>query len=155
MLPIDLKELLESFNENGVEYLVIGGHAVGVHAQPRATKDLDVFIRSSKENSEAVFRALAAYGAPLGNVTPELFRDGSTAFQIGIEPSRIDILQAIDGVSFDEAWPTRVQAELEGGMAANFPLREILIQNKLASGRHQYLADVEAMQDAAKARTES
>jgi hypothetical protein len=89
MLPVDLKELLLVFNANGVEYLVVGGHAVGLHSEPRATKDLDVFIRSSKKNSEAVYRALAKYGAPPADVTPEVFNDGKSTFQIGVEPYRL------------------------------------------------------------------
>jgi len=75
MLPEDLKQLLLAFNAFGVEYLVVGGYAVGVYAEPRATKDLDLFIRSQLSNSEAVFRALAAYGAPLAGLSAADFRD--------------------------------------------------------------------------------
>src|SRR5579872_7191512 len=100
MMPEDLKELLRAFNEQGVKYLIVGGYAFGVHAEPRATKDLDIFIRSDEENSKKVFRALTQYGAPLADLTPSDFADGAT-FQIGQPPSRIDILQQIDGVSFD------------------------------------------------------
>lgn len=81
----DLKERLRAFNEHAVKYLVVGGYAFGVHAEPRATKDLDLFIRSDEENSQAVFRALADYGSPLGGLTPADFRDGTT-FQIGQPP---------------------------------------------------------------------
>jgi Aminoglycoside-2''-adenylyltransferase len=66
MLPKDLKDLLRAFNEHGVRYLVVGGYAFGVHAEPRATKDLDLFIRSDEANSAAVYRALSQYGTPLG-----------------------------------------------------------------------------------------
>jgi hypothetical protein len=97
MLPIDLKELLLVFNANNVEYLVVGGHVVGLHAEPRATKDLDIFIRASKKNSEAIYLALAQYGAPLSEVTPEVFNDGKSAFQIGVEPYRIDLLSISTG----------------------------------------------------------
>src|SRR5579859_45857 len=76
MMPKDLKELLRAFHDHGVKYLVVGGYAFGVHAEPRATKDLDLFIGSDKENSEAVFRALAQYGAPLTGLSPADFRDG-------------------------------------------------------------------------------
>jgi len=65
ILPEDLKQLLLAFNAEAVEYLVVGGYAVGIYAEPRATKDLDIFVRSDEENSKAVFRALAQYGAPL------------------------------------------------------------------------------------------
>jgi hypothetical protein len=84
ILPEDLKQLLRAFNEHGVEYLVVGGYAVGVYAEPRATKDLDLFIRSEVKNSAAVFRALAAYGAPIAGLTPADFCDDpNSVFQIG------------------------------------------------------------------------
>jgi hypothetical protein len=63
MMPDDLKELLRAFNDHAVKYLIVGGYAFGVHAEPRATKDLDIFIQSNEENSKAVFRALSQYGA--------------------------------------------------------------------------------------------
>src|ERR1700735_1516085 len=87
MMPKDLKELLRAFNDHAVKYLVVGGYAFGVHAEPRATKDLDLFIRSDEQNSEAVFRALAQYGAPLAGLSPSDFRD-DTGFQIGQPPTR-------------------------------------------------------------------
>jgi hypothetical protein len=105
MMPEDLKELLRAFNDQAVKFLIVGGYAFGVHAEPRATKDLDIFVRSDEENSKAVFRALAQYGTPLGGLTPSDFMDGTT-FQIGQPPARIDILQHIDGVTFDEASTT-------------------------------------------------
>jgi hypothetical protein len=108
MMPEDLKELLRAFNEQRVKYLIVGGYAFGVHAEPRATKALDIFIRSDEENSQAVFRALAQYGAPLGDLTPSDFMDGTT-FQMGQPPTRIDILQHIDGITFDEAWENRIE----------------------------------------------
>src|SRR6202012_3443435 len=113
MMPHDLKDLLRAFNDHGVRYLVVGGYALGVHAEPRATKDLDLFIRTDKENSEAVFRALGQYGAPLAHLSPADFLDG-TVFQIGQPPARVDILQHIDGVSFDEAWENRIEGLIDG-----------------------------------------
>lgn len=150
MLPVDLKELLLAFNQNSVEYLIVGGHAVGLYSEPRATKDLDLFVRSSKENAAAVFRALAGFGAPLGGVSPEVFHDGISRFQIGVAPYRIDILQTIDGISFDAAWPHRVTGDIGEGVTANFISRDDLIQNKLASGRHLDLHDVEVLREAAR-----
>jgi len=91
MMPGNLKELLHAFNAHAVKYLVIEGYAFGVHAEPRGTKNLDLFIRMDQENSEAVFRALAEYGAPLAGLSPADFRDGST-YQIGQPPERVDIL---------------------------------------------------------------
>jgi hypothetical protein len=143
----DLKELLLVFNAHGVEYLVVGGYAVGVYSEPRATKDLDIFIRTDKENSEAVFRA---YGAPLAGLSPENFRDEpDSVFQIGLPPFRIDVLQKIDGVAFDEAWKERIEALVEGEVPAYVISRKHLIQNKLASGRSRDILDVEAINEAA------
>jgi hypothetical protein len=148
MLPEDLKQLLLVFNAFGVDYLVVGGYAVGVYAEPRATKDLDLLIRSEVRNSEAVFRALAAYGAPLAGYSAADFRDDpNSIFQIGHPPARIDILQHIDGVSFDEAWNERNEGSL-GNTPAHFISVRHLIRNKLHSGRTRDLADVEAIQSA-------
>jgi len=149
MMGKDLRELLLAFNEHGVEYLVVGGYAVGVHSEPRATKDLDIFIRASVENSEAIFRALKAYGAPLEEMTPQDFRDEpASVFQIGVPPQRIDILQSIDGVAFEDAWQDRTEALIEGELPAHVISRKHLIQNKLMSSRTRDLADVEAIRDA-------
>ena len=92
MMTKDFKDLLRAFNANAVKYLIVGGHALGVHLVPRMTKDLDLFIRSDPENAAAAFRALAQFGAPLEGMSPTDFADGTT-FQIGQEPDRIDILQ--------------------------------------------------------------
>ena len=146
----DQRDIIAAFNAHGVEYLVIGGHAVGVHVEPRGTKDLDLFIRASHDNSEAVFAALAAFGAPLAGMTPADFNDkATTVFQVGVEPGRIDILQGIAGVRFDEAWDSRVEKLIDGQTPAHFISREHLIQNKLAVGRHQDLADVEKLRESA------
>lgn len=144
MMPKDLKDLLRAFNDHGVKYLVVGGYAYGVHAEPRATKDLDLFISADDENSRAVYRALAQYGAPLGGLTPADFRDG-TAFQIGFPPARIDILQTIDGISFDEAWEHRIEGLIDGEIPTMVLSKEDLIRNKSASGRDQDLLDVKKL----------
>jgi hypothetical protein len=144
----DQRDLLTVFNAHGVKYLVIGAHAVGVHAEPRGTKDLDVFIKADEINSKAVYAALKEYGAPLANITAADFNDKpSSVFQIGTEPDRVDILQGIAGVIFDEAWKDRIEALLDKDTPAHVISLEHLIQNKLASGRHQDLADVEKLRE--------
>ena len=90
MMTKDMKDLLSIFNANGVDYLVIGGYAYGVHLEPRTTKDLDLFIRSTDANAKAVFNALAQFGAPLTGLSPADFQDG-TIFQLGIEPERVTV----------------------------------------------------------------
>ena len=149
MIPDDLKELLRAFNEHAVKYLIVGGYAFGVHAEPRATKDLDIFIRSDEENGKAVFRALTQYGAPLADLTPADFMDGTT-FQIGQPPARIDILQHIDGITFDEAWANRIQGLIDGQIQAVVISRDDLIRNKLATGREQDMLDAKKLRAAAK-----
>ena len=146
-LTQDLKDILRALNANAVKYLIVGGHAFGVHAEPRTTKDLDLFVRSDPENAQAVFRALAQFGAPLAGMSPKDFADG-TLFQIGQPPERIDILQKIDGVTFDEAWANRIEGAIDEGIPACIISREDMIRNKLASGRLQDLADVEKLRAA-------
>lgn len=148
MLPNDLKELLLAFNAHGVEYLLVGGYAVGIHAEPRATKDLDLYIRTQFANAERVYRALAAFGAPLSAITPADFcTDPAAVFQIGQPPLRIDILQQIDGVTFEQAWPNRIEAEIDG-IPVHVISAKDLIANKTASGRLRDLADAEAVRKA-------
>ena len=144
MLPKDLKELLRAFNDHGVKYLIVGGYAFGVHAEPRATKDLDLFIRPDQENSHAIFHALAQYGAPLSGLSPADFMDG-TVFQIGQPPARVDILQHIDGICFDAAWENRIEGIVDGEIRTNVISKDDLIQNKLASGREQDILDVKKL----------
>lgn len=148
-LTKDLKDILRAFNANAVKYLIVGGHAFGVHAEPRTTNDLDLFVRSDPANAQAVFRALTQFGAPLAGMSPEDFADG-TLFQIGLPPERIDILQTIDGITFDEAWPNRIEGSIDE-IPAFIISREDMIANKLASGRLQDLADVEKLRAAERA----
>jgi len=149
----DQTDLLSAFNAHKVEYLVIGGHAVGEYSQPRGTKDLDLLIRSSKENSEAVFSALAEFGAPLSGLTPDDFHGHpESIFQIGVEPARIDLLQSIPAVDFDEAWANRTESLVDDRTPAHFISRDDLIKNKLAVGRHRDLDDVERIRAAIRAR---
>ena len=147
MIPKDLKELLRAFNEQKVKYLVVGGYAFGVYAEPRATKDLDLFIQADEENSKAVFRALAEYGAPLAGFSSSDFRDG-TSFQIGQPPARIDLLQSIDGITFEEAWEHRIEGLIDPETPTIVISKEDLIKNKLATGRERDLLDVKELQAA-------
>jgi hypothetical protein len=150
MMTRDFKDLLRTLNANAAKYLIIGGHAFGVHLEPRTTKDLDLFIRSDPENAKAVFRALVQFGAPLQDMSEADFIDGTT-FQIGQPPDRIDILQRIDGVTFDEAWANRIDGNIDGEVPAYVISKDDLIRNKLASGREQDLLDVKKLRLAEQA----
>ena len=141
----DFVDLLQSFDDHEVEFLIVGAHALAAHGHVRATKDLDVFIRASPENAARAHRALAAFGAPLEDLTVEDLSTEGTVFQIGVAPVRIDILTHIDGVSFDEAYRERVQTRF-GGRNVSVLSRHHLIANKRASGRLQDLADVERLE---------
>ena len=148
----DFKELLSVLNAHGVKYLVIGAYAVSIHAQPRATKDLDILVKADAENAAAVFAALARFGAPLEGLTPADFAEPGPFFRMGREPVGVDILTTIAGVEFDEAWPRRIEAIVDSasGLKASFISRQDLIAAKLAAGRPQDLADVDAIRKAQK-----
>lgn len=143
----DFQDILRAFNDHKVKYLVVGGYAFGVHLEPRTTKDIDLWIRTDSENAKAVFQALAEFGAPLAGISPADFTDG-TIFQMGQPPERIDILQRIDGVSFDDAWTNRIEGSIDGEIPTAIISREDFIRNKLASGRDQDLLDVKKLRAA-------
>jgi Nucleotidyl transferase of unknown function (DUF2204) len=144
----DLKDLLYALNKHHAKYLVIGGYAVGVHAQPRVTKDVDVFIESSPDNANAVYKALAEFGAPLSEFTVEDFNNPSVFAQFGNPPYRLDILQQISGIDFATAYKNSEELLIEGDLPVRYISADDLITNKLASGRMQDLADVEAIRQA-------
>jgi hypothetical protein len=150
----DFKELLSVLNAHRVKYLIVGAYAVSIHAQPRATKDLDVLIKADAKNAEAVFASLAQFGAPLEDLTPADFGEPGPFFRLGREPVGVDIHTTIPGVEFDAAWHRRVEAVVDpaSGLKANFISRDDLIAAKLASGRTQDLADVEAIRKAAESQ---
>ena len=146
----DYKDLLSAFHAHGVRYLIVGGYAVIFHAQPRFTKDIDVFIKADLANAQAVYAALAEFGAPLQNIRPEDFADRSSFFRFGRDPRGFDILPDLPGVDFDAAWERRVEGVIDtkSGLKAFFISKDDLIAAKLASGRPQDLADVNAIQKA-------
>jgi hypothetical protein len=151
MFHPDFNELLSVFNDHKVKYLVVGGYAVGFYAQPRATKDLDLFIRPDLENAEAVYTALAKFNAPLAGLTPNDFVERDKFFRIGRAPAMVEILPDIKGIDFDTAWERRVETMIdpESGLTAFLISRDDLITAKLASARPQDLVDVDEIRKAA------
>jgi hypothetical protein len=147
----DYTELLSILNAHRVKYLVIGAYAVAIHAQPRATKDLDILVKADPENAKAVFAALAEFGAPMQGLTSADFEEPGPFFRMGREPVGVDILTAIPGVEFDVAWPRRIEDVFDEAtnLRANFISREDLLAAKRAAGRRQDLADIEAIEKAA------
>jgi hypothetical protein len=148
----DFRDLLAEFNAQGVEYLIVGAHALAAHGHVRATQDLDVWVCPDPENAQRVMLALQAFGAPLQDLTESDLATPGIVFQIGVEPIRIDIITAIDGVEFAEAWPSRVLSKF-GDQPVAILSREHLIKNKRAAGRTQDLADVERLEGRSKKRT--
>jgi hypothetical protein len=148
----NLKQLLSVFNANHVKYVVIGGYAVFVHAQPRMTKDMDVFIESSAENAIATYKGLAEFGAPLARFTVDDFADGRTVGRFGVPPICFEIIQRIDGVDFASVYENSIPVMIDGEVPARYISADDLITNKLAAGRPQDLADVEAIRQAQAAR---
>lgn len=141
----DFVDLLRSLLAADARFMVVGAYAVGVHGRPRATKDFDVWVEPSVENAPKVLRALTDFGAPLMGLTIEDLENAGVSLQIGKEPVRIDVLTKISGISFAEAWPTHIEAEL-GGVRAPVIGIDALLTNKRASARPQDLADVAALE---------
>lgn len=137
----DFRDLLAEFNAHGVEYLVVGAHALAAHGLVRATKDLDVWVRPDPSNARRVIAALAAFGAPLHDLTIDDLSQPGLIFQIGVQPIRVDVITEIDGVEFEEAWRDRLEARF-ADQSAGVLSRPHLILNKRAAGREQDLLDV-------------
>ena len=146
----DFKDLLSAFHAHGVKYLIVGGYAVSFHAQPRATKDIDLFIKADAANAKAAYEALASFGASLDKITMEDLADPRNFIRFGQEPVAVDILPGIDGVEFDAAWERRVESVIDPqtGLKAFFISKDDLIASKLAAGRMRDLADVEEIREA-------
>jgi hypothetical protein len=143
----DFQDLLVCLCEAAADFLVVGAYAVALHGVPRATGDMDVLVRPTRDNAARVWAALARFGAPLAAaaVTADDFANPGLVYQIGLPPRRIDILTTISGISFDEAWASRVPFDV-AARTVYFIGREALIQNKRASGRAKDLADVERLE---------
>lgn len=140
----DFKELLNIFNDYQVKYLVIGGYAVIQYTEPRYTKDLDVWVSTERVNAEAVFKALAEFGAPLAGMTIDDFAHEGFFYQMGMPPVRIDILMSVTGLKFDDAWKNRFESDFEG-LPASFVSKQDLITIKRATGRPQDLIDADLL----------
>jgi hypothetical protein len=137
----DFRDLFSAFNAEGVRYLLVGGYAVAFHAEPRFTKDLDLWIDASAANSLKVYAALRAFGAPLGGTTAAELAVPEQVLQIGVPPNRVDLVTSIDGVAFAAAWANRVETDY-GNQRIWVIGRADLIANKRASGRPQDALDV-------------
>jgi predicted nucleotidyltransferase len=152
-LPGDFRDLLVELYDAGADFVVLGGHAVAFHGHPRATKDLHVLVRSTPANAARVYRALAAFGAPLDmfDVAEADFATYDGVLQIGLPPRRIDILNRADAISFDEAVAEGEAFEIDGRRIPVIGL-QALLKNKRKAARAQDLADIKALEAASRRR---
>jgi hypothetical protein len=140
----DFVDLLRAFIAADVRFLIVGAYALALHGRPRATGDLDVWIDATPDNAARVMTALAAFGAPLGDVSVDDFNRPGVTYQIGVAPGRIDILTGLTGLTFAEAWPERMRRPF-GDVDADFIGRAAFIRNKRATGRAKDLGDIEGL----------
>ena len=142
MLNQDFKEFIQLLNKNQVKYLVIGGYAVAIHGHPRYTKDIDIWLEMSEENSEKLIKALTEFGFGSLGLTPDDFQTPDQIVQLGYPPSRIDLITTPDGIDFQTCYNSKIEIKLNE-IPVNFIDLDNLKKNKLASGRLQDLADLE------------
>ncbi len=144
MLNDDYREMLHILLDEGVEFILVGAYALAAHGYPRATGDIDIWVRSSAENALRVYQALAQFGAPVQNICPEDFTNSDVIFQIGVAPRRIDIMTSITGVDFADAVQNALPIDIE---ELSIPVLAIsdLIKNKEETGREKDLLDAKVL----------
>jgi predicted nucleotidyltransferase len=141
-LPNDFREFLKFLTEAEVEYLLIGGYAVGYYGYPRTTADIDIWVAISPANAAKLVGVLNRFGMRDSSITPSVFQERGKIIRMGVPPMRIEILTEIDGVTFEECYASRTAAEIDG-QKVNLISRQHLRINKRASGRHKDLDDLE------------
>ena len=144
MLNEDYKEMLQNLLDQKVEFLVVGAYALAAHGYPRATGDMDIWIKPDEKNSKKVYKALARFGAPINEIREDEFSQPGLIFQIGVVPRRIDIITKIDAVEFDEADSDKIFVDIDD---LKIPVLSIdkLIKNKMATGREKDLLDAKLL----------
>ena len=144
MLNEDYKEMLQNLLDQKVEFLVVGAYALAAHGFPRATGDIDIWIKPDQKNSKKVYKALARFGAPINEIREDEFSQPGLIFQIGVVPRRIDIITKIDAVEFDEADSDKIFVDIDD---LKIPVLSIdkLIKNKMATGREKDLLDAKLL----------
>jgi predicted nucleotidyltransferase len=145
MFNEDYKDMLQSLSDEKVEFLLVGAYAMAAHGYPRATMDIDIWVKPSLQNAKAVLRALNRFGTPIQNLTLQDLQAGGTVFQIGVAPRRIDIITEASGLLFEEAFAHSIAIEIDGIEIHILSIPD-LICNKRASGRTKDIADAEALE---------
>jgi hypothetical protein len=146
VLNDDYKDMLHVLLDNGVKFLLVGAYAMGAHGYPRATGDIDIWVEPSPENSSRAYRSMVAFGAPLHEIDETTFAVPGVVFQIGVAPRRIDIITAISGIGFGDAFQQRQIIEMEG---LSIPILSLghLIKNKRATGRDKDRLDADQLEN--------
>lgn len=142
MFSQDFKEFVELLINHNVEYLIVGGYAVGIHGHPRYTGDLDIWLNPTIENAEKIITCVNKFGFRSFNLTVNDFTKEGNVIQLGYPPLRIDLLTEIDGVTFNECFKNRKVVEIEE-LNVNFIGYDDLLKNKMESGRLKDLDDIE------------
>lgn len=145
MFSQDFSDFVQLLIKHNVDYLIVGGYAVGVHGHPRYTGDLDIWLNPSIENANKILATVNEFGFSSYNLTVDDFTIEGNVIQLGYPPLRIDLLTEIDGVQFEECFKNKLVVDIEG-VAVNFISYKDLIQNKKASNRHKDLDDIENLQ---------
>jgi len=145
LLNSDYKDMLCILLDNEVKFLLVGAYAMGAHGYPRATGDIDIWIEPSEDNSKRAYRSLTLFGAPVEQLDEATFVKHGIVFQIGVAPRRIDIITAISGVEFDQAYQQRYTIEFEGLKLPMLSLAD-LIKNKRATGRDKDRLDADRLE---------
>lgn len=144
-LSADLREFIELLNSHGVEYVIVGAYTLAFHARPRYTGDIDIFVRPAEANASRLMSVLDAFGFGGIGITQQDFTALEQVIQLGRAPNRIDLLTGLSNVSFDEAWEKKLTVSLSG-IPVFLLNKELLIQNKRATGRAQDLADLQELE---------
>ena len=144
MLNEDYKEMLENLLGEKVKFILVGAYALAVHGFPRATGDMDIWVKPHDENSKKVYKALAKFGAPISEIREDEFGQPGLIFQIGVVPRRIDIITKISGVEFDEADADKIVVNIENLKIPVLSI-DLLIKNKMATGREKDLLDAKLL----------
>jgi hypothetical protein len=146
VLNSDYKDMLQVLLDHEVKFLLVGAYAMAAHGYPRATGDIDIWVEPSPDNSQRVYQALAAFGAPLRELDETTFVKLGIVFQIGVSPRRIDIMSAVSGVGFEEAYQHRQMVEIEG-LSVPILSYDDLIKNKRATGRDKDRLDAKRLEE--------
>ena len=144
-LSNDLREFLESLNSRGIDYVIVGAHSLAFHARPRYTGDLDILVRATPENAVKLVDLLNRFGFAAAGFKESDFTEPGKLIQLGRVPNRIDLLTSITGVTTDEAFASKVPAELDG-IPVFILNKDALIRNKRSVGRPQDIADLDTLE---------